>query len=301
MDVERQQDVMAVQVTRSETGFGPGRVLIAGPRDGLPVVLVHGYAASADQWRRLIPYLAETYPVYAPDLLGFGDAPAPPPPYTPARWAEQLEHLLAALPLPRAVLVGHSLGGLIVLAAAQRFPERVAGVVLIDSLGRPAPHVERVLGGPAGILVWLLRAPGIGEVIFWGLRGQRTLARALALGAYEDPARAPADTLATWLDLIHRPGAHRAYLSVVRQIETLRADCQPGEIAQPALIIWGAADRGLPVRLAHEFLQVLPQAQVAIIPDCGHVPQSERPAATAAALRPFLTGVAGGAPDRGSG
>lgn len=292
MDIQRQQDVAAARVTRYETGFGPGRVLIAGPPDGLPVVLVHGYAASADQWRRLIPYLAETYPVYAPDLLGFAGAPAPPPPYTPARWAEQLGRLLAVL--PRAVLVGHSLGGLIVLAAAHRFPERVAGLVLMDSLGRPAPSVERVLGGPTGVLVRLLRAPGVGEVIFWGLRGQRTLARALALGAYADPARAPADALATWLDLIHRPGAHRAYLSVVRQIETLLASYQPGELAQPALIIWGAADRGLPVRLAHEFLQILPQAGIVIIPGCGHVPQSEQPAATAAALLPFLAGVAAG-------
>lgn len=277
-----------LHATTYETGFGPGRLLVGGPPAGLPVLLLHGYAASADQWRRLMPHLLDRYRVYAPDLLGFAEAPAPRGAYTAARWVGQMHRLMDALDLPRAVLVGHSLGGLVALTAARELEERAAGLVLIDSLGLPLPDAERALRGAPGLLVRLLRAPGVGELAFWAVRGHRTLARGLALGAYHDPARAPEEALTTWLDLIHRPCAHRAYLGVVRQLERYQAGIRPGELTLPTLILWGAEDRGVPATLAEGFRGLLPQAEVRIIPDTGHVPHSEQPAAVAAALLPLL-------------
>lgn len=274
--------------TRCETGYGPGRVLRAGPAAGLPVVLIHGYAASAAQWRPVLPFLADRHPIVVPDLLGFGEAPTPPPPYTPERWADQVARLLDALALPRAVLVGHSLGGLVALTAALRHPERVAGLGLIASLGLPAAAGTSPWRGLSSLGMRLLGAPGVGELVFWSVRGQRRLARAMALGAYHDPARAPADAVDTWHALINRPGAHHAYISVVRRLPHLTASLRPGLVTQPTTIIWGANDRGLPAALAREFHRLIPHAEVTIIPDTGHIPHSEQPAATAAALARVL-------------
>ena len=279
----------AIEETTGETGFGPGRLLVAGPPDGLPVILLHGYAASAGQWGQLISALADRYRVYAPDLLGFAGAPTPPGAYTAARWAGQVRALMDELALPRAVVVGHSLGGLVALTAAQAMPDRLAGLVLVDALGMPLPEVERLTRGGLGLVVRCLRAPGVGELIFWAVRDRRYVARRLALGAYHDPTRvSEEEALAGWNDLVRRPGAHRAYVGFARQFEHYRADLQPGDLTLPTLIVWGADDRGLPVTMAEGFRALLPQAEVQIIPDCGHVPHCEQPEAVAAALLPFL-------------
>src|SRR5262245_50887727 len=72
------------------TAFGPSRLLCAGRPEAPTVILLHGYAAAADQWRPLMDRLAADYRLLAPDLLGFGEAPTPPPPYTVERWLAQL-------------------------------------------------------------------------------------------------------------------------------------------------------------------------------------------------------------------
>jgi pimeloyl-ACP methyl ester carboxylesterase len=275
---------LTLTTARYETGYGPGRVLRAGPTTGLPVVLIHGYAASAAQWQPLLPYLAGERPVLAPDLLGFAEAPTPPPPYTAERWADQVARLLDALALPRAIVIGHSLGGLVALTAALRYPDRVAGLGLIASLGLPPAPGASPWRGFSSLGLRLLGAPGVGEAVFLSVRGQRRLAAAMALGAYHDPARAPADAVDAWHALINRPGAHRAYIGVVRRLRHLTAPLRPGLVTQPTAIVWGANDRGLPASLAREFQRLIPQADVTIIPATGHVPHSEQPAATAAAL-----------------
>jgi pimeloyl-ACP methyl ester carboxylesterase len=280
-----------VEATTFATPYGPCRLLAAGPIDAPPLVLIHGYAASADQWRRLLPTLAGDYRLLMPDLLGFAHAPTPPPPYTAARWAEQIGALLDATATRRAVVVGHSLGGLVALTTARRFPERCAGLVLLNSIGLALPDAERALRGAPGNLLRLLRAPGVGEAIFWAVRGNRRLARGLALGAYHRADRAPEDAVEVWLDLIHRPAAHRAYLSVARQLERLVVQAAPGEIDLPTLIIWGAEDRGMPATLAEGFRALIPRARLALIADCGHVPQCEDPVAVAGHLRPFLAAL----------
>jgi pimeloyl-ACP methyl ester carboxylesterase len=228
--------------------------------------------------------LAREHRVYAPDLLGFGLAPKPPAPYTPERWAEQIAGLRDYANLDRMVLAGHSLGGMVALTVTRQAPARVAGLGLLNALGIGAHPVARLANGLPSPLVRLLHRPGIGERLFFALRGNQMMARGLALGAYADRASAPPDALEAWLTLIHQPGAEHAYLDVVRRLHTYVVDLAPGELTMPALILWGAEDRGLPVRIAGDAQRLLPQAQQIIIPRCGHVPHMERPAAVQAAL-----------------
>ena len=99
------------------------------------VLLVHGAGSSRSTWKDIIPVLAKDSSVYAPDLIGFGDAPRWDFPHTLEYMAECLVGFMDTVGIEKAVLVGHSLGGRVCLEVALRHPERVGGLVLEASMG----------------------------------------------------------------------------------------------------------------------------------------------------------------------
>ncbi|MBO2453088.1 alpha/beta hydrolase [Actinomadura barringtoniae] len=101
---------------------------------GPPIVLVHGFAESADTWDRVAGVLAADHRVYALDLTGWGYSQRRGP-YDAEHEAAQLLGLLDALHLDRATLVGHSTGAAVAAAAALRAPDRVGGLVFLDGDG----------------------------------------------------------------------------------------------------------------------------------------------------------------------
>ncbi len=113
----------------------------AGPPDGPVVLLCHGWPELAHTWRRQIaPLAAAGYRVIAPDQRGFGasDAPADPALYTMDHLVADLAGLLDALDVETAVYVGHDWGGIVVWHAAMLTPDRVAGVIGVNT-----PHLPR--------------------------------------------------------------------------------------------------------------------------------------------------------------
>ncbi len=113
----------------------------AGPDDGPPVVLCHGWPELAYSWKAQVPALAAAgYRVIAPDLRGFGasDAPHPVADYAIDRLVDDIVGLLDALGLETAILCGHDWGGILVWHAAMLAPDRVAGVIGVNT-----PHLPR--------------------------------------------------------------------------------------------------------------------------------------------------------------
>lgn len=98
-------------------------------------LLVHGAGSSRSTWKDIIPVLGRGNSIYAPDLIGFGDAPRWDFPHTPEYMAECLVGFMDTVGIEKAVLVGHSLGGRVCLEVALRHPERVEGLVLEASMG----------------------------------------------------------------------------------------------------------------------------------------------------------------------
>lgn len=113
--------------------------------DRAPLVLLHGVAAHSGWWDHVGPQLAERRRVVAVDLAGHGDSDRRAD-YTIDTWAHDVLSLLDALQLSRAHLVGHSLGGIVAMRAAQLAGERLAGIVVLESVIED-PHV-RVEGDP---------------------------------------------------------------------------------------------------------------------------------------------------------
>lgn len=109
---------------------------VIGPQDAEPMVLLHGMRSNGLGWRSVADALAETHRVYLPDLRGHGVSEWPGE-YAFESMRDDVIGFLEALGLDRIVLIGHSLGGTVALLVAEQAPERVARLVLEDSVPPP--------------------------------------------------------------------------------------------------------------------------------------------------------------------
>ena len=254
------------------------------------MVLLHGAGDNALDWRWVMPTLAATHRVYAPDLPGSPDSARPAADYSPAFFERFVAAFVDALNIGRATFVGNSLGGFIALRLALSDPVRVTALVLVDSAG---------LGRAVNPAFTSVNVPGLGEagIPFWRTSVgayQRAWGRTALLFAHP-PGSVPRERLTEQCRLALWPGYLEAHLSV------LRALVGPGgqrevlvdrlaSLRIPTLVVWGARDRVFPESHASEAVARLPEGSLALIPDCGHMPHVECPDHFLAALDGFLVG-----------
>jgi 4,5:9,10-diseco-3-hydroxy-5,9,17-trioxoandrosta-1(10),2-diene-4-oate hydrolase len=263
----------------------PTHYLMAG--EGPPLLLLHALGESVLDWRWVLPDLARTHRVYAPDLPGFGRSAKPVADYSPAFFTHFISYYLDALGIERAAVAGNSLGGLVALRLALSEPARVSALSLIDSagLGQEVTYALRVptLPGYGDLAAaWSKMSPGA---------VQRSWLKAGLL--FARPDHTPIEWTTEQARLAQLPGFLEAALSALRtqisfagQREVLLDRLPDLEI--PTLIIWGISDRVFPVSQAQEAVACLQQGSLELIPDCGHLPQIERPDLFVAALSRFL-------------
>lgn len=193
----------------------PIRYLTAGT--GPPLVLLHGAGDNALDWKWVLPALARTHRVYAPDLPGSPQSARPAASdYSPAFFERFVANLLDALDIERATVAGNSLGGLIALRLALSEPARVTALILVDSAG---------LGRVVNPAFTSVNVPGLGETAMplWRTPTgayQRAWGRAALL--FARPANVPREWLAEQRRLALSPGYLEAHL------RALRAQVDPG-------------------------------------------------------------------------
>ena len=121
--------------------------------DGKPLVFIHGWAASSNYWKYQIDHFSKSYKVIAPDLRGHGDSDKPlDADYSVERMAKDILTIIDKLSLKDVILVGHSLGGLIVLELLRKFRD-ISGITLVST-----PYKETVPVFPVMLLLrwrWL--------------------------------------------------------------------------------------------------------------------------------------------------
>jgi pimeloyl-ACP methyl ester carboxylesterase len=242
---------------------------------GVPLLLLHGFPLAMAMWDPIRTGLATVARVITPDLRGFGASDKPEGDYSMASLAKDVLALVDALGLDRVVLGGHSMGGYVALRFAAAHPDRLAGLVLVDTRAEADPpegrqrrdaaiaRIERE--GGAGFLddfVANLIAPQTRE------RSPRFLAELRALAA-----DVPDHVLIGCL----RGMRDRTDSSVLLP-----------SITAPSLVIVGAEDSVTPPSAAQAMVASLPQASLAVIPGAGHTPSVERPIPTAEAIIAFL-------------
>ena len=264
----------------------PIRYLAGG--EGPSLVLLHGAGDNALDWQWVMPTLAATHRVYAPDLPGSPDSARPAADYSPAFFERFVAAFVDALDIGRATFVGNSLGGLIALRLALSEPERAGALILVDSAG---------LGPAVNPAFTSVNVPGLGEAAlpFWRTpvgAYQRAWGRTALLFAHP-PGSVPREWVAEQCRLALSPGYLEAHLAVLRtqvgfggQREVLVDQLPLLEI--PTLVVWGAGDRVFPESQARVAAARLQEGSLAVVPDCGHMPHVECPDRFLAALDDFL-------------
>jgi pimeloyl-ACP methyl ester carboxylesterase len=257
---------------------------------GEPVLLLHGLGASKVTWLPVLARLADGHRLVVPDLPGHGESEKPRREYSPRFYAKVVRQLMDSVGVERAAVVGNSLGGRIAVELALRSPGRVARLALLDPSvpglrWRYVMGFTRVFPTEIGAIPFPLRE-----------RWMEVMIRRL----FAHPSRLSNDgysaAAAEFIRIYRHPAARMAFFSTLRHIVTERPDtffASLRRIKQPALIIFGEQDRLVPARLGVRLAQHLPNAELVVLPDVGHVPQFEATAETLELLTSFLDGLPG--------
>ena len=248
---------------------------------GPNLVLLHGLGASSFSWRHNLGPLARHFRVLAPDLPPHGRSPAPlDGDYTVAGQLRAILEFLDRRGIERAALAGNSLGGGLALLLARDYPERFPALVLLA----PAAALTRVPW-----IFYPLRLPRLGRLAAACL-GPWIIPPALRLTYHRRELITP-EVIAGYAAPFREFPRRLALGRLCQQLNPLplaQIEAFLPQIRQPVSLIWGAQDRILPRRQAHWLEARLPRVQLHILPQVGHAPQEEAPAAVNKIIIAFL-------------
>jgi pimeloyl-ACP methyl ester carboxylesterase len=246
-----------------------------------PLLLIHGFGASTDHWRKNVAGLSQEFEVWAIDLLGFGRSAKPDWQYSGDLWRDQLHDFIAHVIGQPTVLVGNSLGGYAALCVAAQRPESTAGLVLVNSAGpftdiqgttKPDP-VRQVMGS---VVQTLFRQDWASFLLFQYVR-QKSIIRKTLEQVYLDKSIVTEQLVEEIYRPSCDPGAARVFASVFRTPQGEKVDVLLGQLTCPLLMLWGEADPWINAReRGAKFRRYHPQLTEYYL-RAGHCPHDEVP------------------------
>jgi pimeloyl-ACP methyl ester carboxylesterase len=250
--------------------------------EGPPLILVHGLGGAAANWTELVPLLVKRHRVLVPDLPGHGGSTALPAVAGLEPFADRVALVAEREGMLPAVVVGHSLGGMILLRMALLRPEDVSALVLAAGAGLSVGNVW----GRNLLSVFSTIRPGRLAGRYRARVARSSLLRRFVFGfvSVADPAGLTDDAVEGFL------AAHLLHTDVNSAWRALRADDPRQELEAvgcPVLVLWGAEDVQLPLDDAFEYTRRL-RARLRVIPGCGHLLIGERPDVCDRAIEEFL-------------
>jgi pimeloyl-ACP methyl ester carboxylesterase len=254
------------------------QLLQIGPNGAPAVCFLHGGAAHAHWFDRVIPTFADRFHAIALDQRGHGESQwATPPAYATEDFARDLLALMDRLGLRRMTLVGHSMGGHNSMAFAAWYPERTAALVVVDSRPYlPPDRVQRMR--ERGRRAPRVHASEEAAVAAFRLLPRETIA---------DPA-----LLAHMarMGLVRVDGGFRSRFDPACYADRKPVDCWPllPRITAPTLVVRGEHSPVLPLEMAARMLETIPDAELIEIPGAHHHLTLDAPEAFSAALDTFL-------------
>ncbi|HBG05497.1 MAG: hydrolase [Geobacteraceae bacterium GWC2_58_44] len=273
------------ECTLSETETLRYRIYGSGPKT---LVLIHGLAARSETWTDLVPlFPSDRYTVYLLDLLGSGESSKPKvADYSIRGHSRRLLRFLEKGSLSDVTLVGHSLGGAVVLLAAVEAmlgekSDMLTSMIIMAGPGylQRLPLMADIFRQPlAGKLFIALYAPDA-----WVKMGLRM--------AYHDPRLVDREHIARYAPCYRDKEAKRALVETCRTLippdqEEISA-CY-GKLILPVLLLWGRHDKIVPLSQGKRLEAAIRGARLEVIEDCGHNPQEEKPEAALAIIDRFV-------------
>ena len=254
---------------------------------GPAIILLHGLGASLESWYFNVDALGEHFRVFAPDIVYFGKSAKPERDPQHSDFVDFTIHFMNTFGIDRAVLVGNSMGGAIAARVAMDFPERVAGLVLVNSAGFGRE------------LAWWLRLRTLIDVRPSGTPPP-WLVRIGLRAIFQDPSRISDEVLELLMSVEQDAEAMRTARRVLHigvdwrglkpyLLQEIRDSAH--QVTAPTLIVWGKQDRVVPMRHAFTARNLIPNARIHLFEQCGHTPQLEYPAHFNALIREFVNEI----------
>lgn len=244
---------------------------------GPVVVLLHGFPLDHTMWNAQRGRIGSVYRLICPDLRGHGQTPAPDGVYEVDAMAddvlETLDHLGVTGPV---VLGGLSMGGYVALSIAARFPERIRGLLLLNTRSAAdTPETARIREG----LAQIIESTGQTDQVVGTM-----LPKLLAPGTAETRPDLYAE-----LGRVMKATSPRAIVGCLRGL-AIRPDRTPDlpSITVPTLVLAGDRDQLIPLEESERMAKALPHGHLSVIQGAGHLAPLEQPEPTNAALLEFL-------------
>ncbi len=270
-----------------------------------PLLLVHGFGASTDHWRKNITGLYLDFEVFAIDLLGFGRSAKPKLQYSGNLWRDQLADFISEVIGQKTILAGNSLGGYACLCVAAQSPNLAAGLVLLNSAGpfseNPSISEPEALQSqiqppkqPSGLqkllgdsVKWIFQQRFAQLLLFEYVR-QRWVIRRTLKKVYLDHS-AVTDQLVTEIARpAYDPGALDVFVSVFSTPQGEKVDVLLKQLSCSLLLLWGEADPWMNAReRSQKFRQYHPQLTEYFL-NAGHCPHDEVPEQVNELLRDWV-------------
>jgi pimeloyl-ACP methyl ester carboxylesterase len=246
---------------------------------GLPLVLVHGFPLDHRVWDQQLTGLSDCARVIAVDLKGFGKSLSTEA-FTMESMADELHQLLQQIGALPCVIGGLSMGGYVALAFAEAFASDLKGFILIDSKteadGQGAKESRQKMAE-------LAMHGGAAPV------AEQMMPKMLATSSFQEKPEV-VQTLRRIMEAVPPVTiANACYAMRDRPDRTSLVST----FAFPSLVVVGEADAIIPVSMAEAIRQQMPQGQLAVIPQAGHMPSVEQPDAFNDVIRQFLARCGG--------
>jgi pimeloyl-ACP methyl ester carboxylesterase len=241
---------------------------------GTPLILLHGFPFNGTIWQQQARALSDHCRIILPDLRGHGQSPAPEGVYHMELMARDVLQTLDSLDIEKAVIMGHSMGGYIALAAWRLAPQRFQALGLISSHALPDTDEGRQARHKLAEEVFATGSTAVAESM---------QPRLFAPGLSPDEP---------FIEQVHTMMLNTKPLGLMGALRGMaaRPDSTPllPEISVPVLIIVGDSDQIIPLQRAEMTAAPIPNATLVTIENAGHMPMLEQPHATALAIRNFL-------------
>ncbi len=250
------------------------------------LVLLHGYGGSSFSWRYWAPLLAKRAHVVLVDMKGFGLAPKPDDgQYGPEHQAELIYRLILQADLHRVTLIGHSLGGGVALDTALRLldsePGRLKRLILVAS----AAYKQRM-----PLFVTLAQYRRLATTAL-RILGTQFVIRHVLKSIVFDSSKVSDNQVTGYAKPLSSPEAHRALIDTALAImppDLKKLTGRFEELNVPTLVLWGRQDRVVPLWVGERLADKLPDANLQILDNCGHMPAEELPEESWKVLQTFL-------------
>jgi pimeloyl-ACP methyl ester carboxylesterase len=258
---------------------GEVQVVEGGPRDASPIVLLHCFTCAIDWWDGIRPRLETDHRVVAVDLLGHGGSEKPGSGYTPENQAKLVAEALGELGVRDATVVGHSLGGSVAVALAERSPRLVDRVTIVDM---PPDNSY----GDLGFIAGLAFRPVLGEAL-WRIKPDFSIADGLQVAfapGFDVPDAFVEDVKRmTYTAYDESPSGVDDFIGAESLGRRMRAT------GKPLLVLMGAEEQIVedPQRALDQYAAEVPGASTELIAGAGHSPNVEKPAETARLVLAF--------------